>query len=124
MRLVYVAGKYRDSGEWAVWQNIQRASEVALALWQMGYAVICPHRNTMMFGGAAPDDVWLKGDLEMLSRCDLLVLVPGWEKSSGTKAEIEKARELGIPVYRWNADAVWLANVIDGACSLGEGAYC
>ena len=43
--------------------------------------------------------MWLEGDLEMLRRCDAVLVVPGWEKSSGTRAEIAEANACGIPVF-------------------------
>jgi hypothetical protein len=99
--LAYVAGPYRGPSESAVVQNIRNAEAIAVQLWQRGYAVICPHKNTALFGGLAPDDTWLAGDLVMLKRCDLVVLVPGWQASSGTRAEVAAARACGIPVYEW-----------------------
>jgi hypothetical protein len=99
MKLAYVAGPYRASTESGVVQNIRNAEAVAVELWKKGYAVICPHKNTALFGGLAPDEVWLKGDLVMMERCDLVVLVPGWHTSSGTRAEVARAKELGIPMY-------------------------
>jgi hypothetical protein len=102
MLLVYVAGPYRDPrGEYYVGRNIRAAADIAVELWRMGYAVLTPHLNTAFFGGAAPDEVWLKGDLVMLERCDLVVLVPGWHTSSGTRAEVNRAHECGIPVFEW-----------------------
>lgn len=101
MKLAYVAGPYRAASESAVVRNIRNAEHIAVKLWQDGYAVICPHKNTALFGGLAPDDVWLKGDIEMMRRCDLVVLVPGWEASSGTNAEVQEAKSAGIPVYEW-----------------------
>jgi hypothetical protein len=104
MLLAYVAGPYRDPrGEYFVGQNIRATADVAVELWRMGYAVLTPHLNTAFFGGACPDDVWLKGDLVMLRRCDLVVLVPGWQKSSGTRGEVAEARACGIPVFEWTA---------------------
>lgn len=73
MILVYIAGPYRAPTEWEVLGNIRRAEEVALRVWKAGAACICPHKNTAFFGGAAPDDVWLTGDLEMVRRCDAVV---------------------------------------------------
>ena len=35
-----------------------------------------------------------------LEVCDALVLTPGWQNSKGTLAEIKRAEELGIPVYK------------------------
>ena len=101
MNLAYVAGPYRAPTEWQVKQNIEAAERVAAMLWQMGFAVICPHKNTAFFGGLCPDEVWLRGDLVMLRRCDLVVLVPGWEASTGAQAEAEEAKRNGIPVYEW-----------------------
>ena len=101
MRLAYVAGPYRAASESAVVRNIRAAEAIAAELWKAGYAVICPHMNTALMGGICPDDVWLGGDIVMLKRCDLVVLVPGWLASSGTRAEVATARECGIPVYAW-----------------------
>lgn len=105
MKLVYIAGPYRSTTENKVYENIQRARAVALEVWTLGYVALCPHLNTAFFGGECPDDVWLKGDLEILARCDALCLVPGWEASSGSRAEIEFAQEKGIPVF-YNVDAL------------------
>ena len=85
-------------------RNIRNAEAVAAELWKTGFAVICPHMNTALMGGICPDDVWLKGDLVMLERCDLVVLAPGWRASAGTLAEVARATERGIPVYEWPKD--------------------
>lgn len=99
MKLVYVAGPFRASNAWDIEQNIRRAEEISLEVWRLGAAAICPHTNTRFFQGAAPDKVWLEGDLEILRRCDYVVLAPNWESSSGTLAEIEEALRLDIPVF-------------------------
>ena len=112
MRLAYVAGKYRDPrGEYYVLENIFRARRVAVALWRMGFAVFCPHTNTAMMGGAAPDDVWLNGDKEILSRSDLIVMVPGWQSSTGASDEHSLADTLSIPRYYWPDDQDELGRV-------------
>jgi len=99
MKLVYVAGPFRAASAWDIEQNIRSAEELALELWRRGVAVICPHTNTRFFQGAAPDEVWLKGTLEMLKRCDAVMLVAGWEQSSGSRVEVKVAKELNIPVF-------------------------
>ncbi len=97
--VAFVSGPYRDPrGPWFIQANIRAAEAVALSLWQRGIPTICAHKNTAMFDGAAPDEVWLAGDLVMLARCDAVVLVPGWQRSAGTRAEVDFARERGIPV--------------------------
>jgi hypothetical protein len=101
MRVAYVAGPYRGPTESAVVQNIRNAEAVAIELWCMGFAVVCPHKNTALLGGAIPDETVLAGDLEIMARCDLVVLVPGWEKSTGTMDEVKEACQIKMPVYRW-----------------------
>ncbi|MGL4514789.1 MAG: DUF1937 family protein [Lacipirellulaceae bacterium] len=99
MKVVYVAGPYRADSEWEIEQNFRRAERVALQVWLAGCACICPHKNTARFGGAAPDDLWLEGDLEMVRRCDAIVCVDGWERSIGAQGEVRLARSLGIAVF-------------------------
>ncbi|MGA2232273.1 MAG: DUF4406 domain-containing protein [Tepidisphaeraceae bacterium] len=99
MKLIYIAGPYRGAGQWQIFQNIRRAEALALQVWQMGAACICPHKNTESFNGAAPDRVWLDGDLEIVRRCDAILCAPGWESSSGSLGEIALARELGLPIF-------------------------
>src|SRR5262245_44293226 len=104
MKVVYTAGPYRDArGPRFIELNIRAAEEVAIQLWQWGYAVICPHANTRHFDGAAPDTVWLEGDLEIIRRVDTMVVLPRWQTSSGTKAEIALAEKLGIPIFYWDS---------------------
>lgn len=104
MKVAYVAGPYRADTIHGVAQNIQKARNVALRLWKLGYAVICPHSNTAFFDVACPDSVWLEGNIEILKRCDLVVLVDGWENSAGTRREVEVAAAYGIPIYVYQND--------------------
>ena len=97
--LCYVAGPYRDPrGTYYVERNIRAAEAIGAKLWQHGIPALIPHCNTRHLDGIAPDQVFLDGDLLMLSRCDVLVLAPNWEQSAGTRAEIVFAEAKGIPV--------------------------
>ena len=95
MELAYIVGPYRSDTIHGIVQNIRRAEKYAAKYWQLGYAVICPHKNTALFDGIAPDSVWLDGDIEILKRCDTIVVTPGWENSSGSINEIKIAEQLG-----------------------------
>ena len=102
-KVVYVAGPYKASNEYRTKNNIRMAEEVGTRLWYCGFISYVPHLNTAFFRGAygLEDDVWLNGHLVILRRCDLLVVLPGWEQSPGTIKEIKLAEELGIPIYYW-----------------------
>lgn len=99
MLVVYIAGPYRGPDAFAIAENIRRAERLALAVWRAGAVALCPHMNTAHFQGAAPDAVWLAGDLELLTRCDVVLMVPGWESSAGARAEKQFAEDRGMPVY-------------------------
>lgn len=98
MKVAYIAGPFRAKTHWGVVENVRRAEVVALKYWKLGYAVICPHTNTANFDGAATDNIWLDGDLEILRRCDVLVAMDTWQNSSGARAEVALAKELGKEV--------------------------
>lgn len=110
MRLIYIAGPFRAANSWEVEQNIRRAESLSLEVWRLGAAAICPHTNTRFFSGAAADAVWLAGNIEILKRCDAVMLTPDWQRSSGARAEVKVADDLGIPVFVALEDlAIWLA---------------
>lgn len=98
MTLIFISGPFRADNAWEVEQNIRKAETLALEVWKLDCACICCHTNTRFFSGAAPDDVWLKGDLEILKRCDAVLLTDNWESSEGARAEVAEARKLGIPI--------------------------
>lgn len=94
--VIYVAGPFRGPSAWAIEQNIRVAEEWSLEIWRAGGAALCPHCNTRFFQGAAPDEVWLDGDIAILEKCDAIFMVPGWTNSTGACAELAHARKCGI----------------------------
>lgn len=100
-RLAYIAGPYRGKSKEECELNIMAAKQVAKLAANKGWMPVTPHLNTQGFEYLCPhipDDFWLDGTLELMRRCDLVILCPGWEFSSGTKNEITHAVSLGIPV--------------------------
>jgi hypothetical protein len=99
--IAYVAGPYREGHGRTVHANIDGAALVAMDLWKIGCTAICPHLNTAHFDG--PVEQYLAGDLEILSKCDAIVMAPFWRESDGACAELRYARKLGLPAYEWYA---------------------
>ena len=99
MKVAFISGPYRAPTVMGIRENIRRAEAYALAYWKAGYAVICPHKNTALFDGEAPDQVWLDGDIELLKRCDVCVCIPGWNRSEGSKEERRKALMMGKEMH-------------------------
>lgn len=106
MKVAYVCGPYRARSDNLVLGNIMQAREIAAWLWQLGFAVVCPHSNSALMGGVAEEGVFLKGYIEILKRCDLLVLVVGWAPSAGAAAEVAAAKEQHIPIFQSWGDGV------------------
>jgi hypothetical protein len=120
MKLVYVAGPYRAPSEWHVLQNIRRAEEIALEVWRLGAACICPHKNTAFFGGAAADSIWIIGDLEIVRRCDAVICTDNWESSVGARGEVELAKQLQLPIFYTLGDLQAWLNSLPSIIDHGE----
>lgn len=119
MKLVYVAGPYRSNVEGGVKSNIAKAQLMGLTIATSGHKLglfpVIPHMNTANFethafrvtemsGGfvePVPDEYWLHGTMALMEKCDAVLLTHphAGTVSSGTRAEILRAIELGIPVY-------------------------
>ncbi len=105
MKVIYIAGKFRSKvkfgtgpDQWEQEQNIRAAEEASWKVWEAGHAAICPHTNTRFFQGSLPDYIWLAGDVEILLRCDGVLLVERWQESEGTRVEKSVADKHNIPV--------------------------
>lgn len=101
MKLLYIAGPFSAPTPGEIEANIDAAEAYALVAWKRGWAVICPHKNSAGFETVAeiPDSVWYRGYLEMVSRCDAVLLIPGWQDSLGAMAEKTEAERHGIRVF-------------------------
>jgi len=99
---VYVAGAYSADNVMDVLRNIGRGQHYAAKLFMLGYSHFCPwHDKEYVFANWSEEisvGKFYKYSIDWLAVSDIVFVVPGWEKSQGTKAEITKARELNIPV--------------------------
>jgi hypothetical protein len=93
VKVIFISGPYRGRRL----ANILRARAAARFVWEHGGVALCPHMNTAFFDRWAPDAVWIQGGLELLSRCDALWAIEGWETSAGARIEVGEAERLEMP---------------------------
>jgi hypothetical protein len=98
MKVVYIAGVHKFEYLHETMGCIKKAEAIADKYWKMGYGVILPHRNSsrdhLFFDGLLPDDYIFDGYIEILSRCDIVVMMKGWEQSEWARREESMARDL------------------------------
>lgn len=101
MRAIYVAGKYSAP-------NVIQVGDNMRAGWQACYNLLVNHGfapfnpwadfDYLMFG-PVPLETFYAYSLAQLERQEAVFVLPMWEKSTGTKAEIRHASLIGIPVF-------------------------
>jgi len=100
-KVIYIAGQYSGKTINDTFENIIRARRAAYRLWNQGYACICPHTNSMFMDGEDIDatrEMFIRGDLEILSRCDAIYMLKNWRASRGAIMEHTEAQLLGLEI--------------------------
>ncbi len=77
----------------------------AVAVLKAGHSPFCPALDSPYFlvGGTEnriTEAQIKRSSMDFLEVCECVVLCAGWRKSPGTLKEIERAEELGIPVFK------------------------
>ena len=111
--MIYLASPYSHPDPAVRDERFHAVCRAAAALLRAGHAVLSPiaHSHALARHGLPTEwSFWSRYDLEMLARCDQVVvlMLPGWQESAGVREEIRIARELGKPVRYVAPD---LANV-------------
>jgi hypothetical protein len=97
--IIYIAGPYRNPTISGVNRNIHTARIAAEHLAAHDIFFLCPHLNSGLMDGINTDEYFLAMGLELLSRCDYMLLIGDWRNSDGSCMEKELARKLEIPVF-------------------------
>lgn len=94
--LAYIAGPIHGSG--TVEENVHKAMKTSDELRALGVRTYLPHLNTLgnMITPHSAEH-WMDNDLEILSRCDVLLRLPG--DSKGSDEEVAYCKSAGIPVF-------------------------
>lgn len=103
MKTIYVAGPISDQNPLQVLANINAGIEASAYLVSMGFAVFCPFLDFQYFltkhGQYINKEMIQQNSLAFVDKCDVMLVLPRWKSSSGTKREAARARSLGMPVY-------------------------
>jgi hypothetical protein len=99
MKVVYIIGPFRAPTAWEIEENVRRAERLALEVARLGAMPLCSHTNTRFFQGQCSDQFWIDGTLVLLRRSDAAITVDGWEKSSGSRGEVEDNIKQSRPVF-------------------------
>ena len=92
-KVVYVIGPIRARWRIKRWLNVYRARNTAVKLWKAGFAVVCPHLNSLTLRHQVGEDELVAGDLRIVSRCDFVVMTGDCRHSKGAVLELELARD-------------------------------
>ncbi len=99
MKVVYICGPFRAKTTWGIERNTRRAEEAALVVAELGMMPLCPHTNTRFFHGLLTEKFWLDGTAELLTRCNAMFRLHGWETSEGSRSETVIAQRQLIPIF-------------------------
>lgn len=101
MDRVYVAGAYSASDVLGVLENIRRGIKQCAKILKEGkYAVYCPWLDHQ-YHFFEPDitvEQYQNNSMAWLEVSNVVIVLPDWEKSKGTKREIARAKQLGIEI--------------------------
>ena len=111
IKLIYIAGPYSATTREGVEANIARAVALGIEVARLGAMPVIPHANTAHpeFNDAQPYDFWIDGTLELLRRCDAVIVTDDYRRSTGARGEVRDALARSQLVFTELADlAVWL----------------
>jgi hypothetical protein len=104
MKRIYIAGKYNDDSVIKVLKNMRAGMRMGVKVLIDGFAPFVPWFDYHMALMANEDEVITREmyhafSMAWLEASDAVLALPSWVDSNGAKREIERAKELSIPVY-------------------------
>ena len=105
--LIYLAAPFSHPGPEVSRRRLEEVNSYAAQLLSRGALSFSPlSHGAQLDSPDIPDSVWYELGLRIMQGCDQLWLLAldGWEDSEGVRMELERARQLDIPVYVVNPD--------------------
>ncbi len=108
---VYVAGAYSANNVIGVLDNMRRGMRASTEIILMGFAPFCPwfdyHFQLMLRNNERLSvQDYYDYSIAWLEVSEAVLVLPNSENSVGTTKEIQKAQELGIPIY-YSKETLW-----------------
>ena len=104
-KLIYIAGPYTAEDIYQLRRNILQAERTGREVFQRGYIPVIPHslgdamETGKHFEHFQHQDWMQKLCLPLLSRCDGILMMQGWQQSKGSRMEFEFAQNNNMPVF-------------------------
>lgn len=102
----YLAGKMTGLPNY----GYDRFAEVAAKLRAAGFKIASPHEidydETQYPRGTRPYKDYMKGGVDLLFECDGIILMEGWEDSTGAPIELSIAEACGYDIKYWPRDFI------------------
>ena len=100
MKTMYISGKIRDKrGDYMTSLHTELARQFGACIWRKGWFAFVPHTSTEWMEGVVHYNMFLRGDLIIISRSDGVFMLPNWIDSDGAKLERRFAQMIGVPIY-------------------------
>lgn len=100
MKRVYVAGPYNADNVVDVLRNVRVGITSSVEAVKGGLSVFCPFLDFHygLISELSLED-YRRNSIEWVKVSDVVLLLPGWENSAGTRDELAEASKYGIPVF-------------------------
>ncbi|RLJ04023.1 MAG: hypothetical protein DRP08_02570 [Candidatus Aenigmatarchaeota archaeon] len=103
MNRIYIAGAYSADNVITVLNNMRKGMRLATKVLLLGYAPFCPwldfHFQLMLRENETLSvDDYYRYSIAWLTVSDAVLLVKGWQNSTGTRREKKIAAKLRIPI--------------------------
>lgn len=104
MRLIYISAPFSAGNNWDFEANVRKAEQVAKVIADNGGVPVSRHSLFKRFSGTITGSFWINAAVEVMKKCDAVVLLPGWNDSPGASYENTVARENGLQVFTTMAE--------------------
>lgn len=100
MKRIYIAGPYSASNIIEALNNMRRGMQLSYEVLKAGFAPFVPFFDYhFSLIGETTLDEYYEYSLAWLRASEAILLLRGWQKSSGTLKELAIAQELNLPIF-------------------------